>query len=167
MPTIYQPQNGWDATVSIQLATASPENFEDASEIYGIKFDESWGLDRRKQLGTKSPGFVAGIYEAKASAKAYFITGAMVATIFGIDGTNKQNERTHSTRVPKSFDLKIDFTGFPIEVDSTTSPPTNLIGYILKDCFLNEDSYELSPDEYVEKPLEIMVTEVKDVYDTD
>jgi len=165
MTTLYQPQNGWDATVLIKLSSESI--FEDASEIYGIKFDEGWGLDRRKKLGTKTPGFVPGIYEAKASAKAYFITGAMVKKIFGIDGTDKDNERKHSTRIPKNFDLKIDFSSFPIEVDPTTSPVTNLVGYTLEGCFLNEDSYELTPDEYVEKPLEIVVTEVKDVYDTD
>ena len=75
--TLYQPMHGWDATILIKLN--SGETFSDASEIYGIKFDEAWNLEKRKQLGVKIKESMPGVYEASGSATAYMITSEMVS----------------------------------------------------------------------------------------
>lgn len=164
---LYQPMHGWDATVSIREDGGTA--FSDASEIYGVKFDEDWNLDVRKQLGVKQHESMPGVYEAKGSATAYFITGEMVSHLYGI--TNVSTDRSHSDRVPVKFDLFIDFSDFPIQVKAAGpgSPATavNLIGYHLMGCLLGSDSFELKDGEYVEKPLEFSITDVEDVYDTD
>ena len=164
---LYQPMHGWDATVSIRLDGGG--TFSDASEIYGIKFDEGWNLEKRKQLGVKIKESMPGNYEAKGSGTAYFITSEMVTVLYGIDNTTE--DRSHANRVPVKFDLFIDFSDFPIQVKEagSGSPASlvNLVGYKLVGCLLETDSFELKDGEYVEKPIEFSVDDVKDVYDTD
>lgn len=163
---LYQPANGWDGVVAIKTETGS---FSDASEIYGIKFDENWNLQTRKQLGVKAHQSMPGIYEATGSATAYFITGAMIAVIYGIDST--ADDRDHSERVPQMFSIKVDFADFPITVKEagvgSPAAEVNLIGYYLQKCLLGSDSFELQDSEYVEKPLEFSITKVIDIYDVD
>lgn len=164
---LYQPMHGWDATIHIREEGGT--TFSDASEIYGVKFDEDWNLEKRKQLGVKQHESMPGVYEAKGTATAYFITGEMVSQLYGI--TNTTTDRSHADRVPVEFDLHIDFSGFPIQVKATGSGSpagvVNLIGYHLLGCLLGSDSFELKDGEYVEKPLEFSITDIEDVYDTD
>jgi hypothetical protein len=164
---LYQPMHGWDATIHVRLDGGTV--FEDASEIYGIKFDESWNLERRKQLGVKIKESMPGNYEAKGSATAYFITSEMVSVLYGIDNTDE--DRSHAGRVAAKFDLLIDFSDFPIQVkaagEGSPAGLVNLIGYRLLGCLLETDSFELKDGEYVEKPLEFSIEDVEDVYDTD
>ena len=164
---LYQPMHGWDATINIRKDGGG--SFSDASEIYGIKFDENWNLEKRKQLGVKVKESMPGVYEAKGSATAYFITSEMVTALFSI--TNVGTDRSHADRVPVKFDLFIDFADFPIEVKEADggSPvgAVNLVGYRLMGCLLDTDSFELKDGEYVEKPLEFSIEDVEDVYDTD
>jgi hypothetical protein len=162
---LYQPLNGWDAT--IQMKDESESLYVDTSEVYGVKFEEKWNLQKRERLGTKYTEWMPGEYEANGSATSYFITSEMVSLIYGI--TN-DTERDHSERVPKEFDLRINFADFPIQVKSAGGSPSgvvNLIGYVLHKCLLSGDSFELKDGEYVEKPLEFSVTKVIDIYDTD
>ena len=167
MCALYQPMHGWDATIHIRKDGGI--TFEDASEIYGVKFDESWNLEKRKQLGVKIKESMPGVYEAKGSANAYFITSEMVAALFSVSNTG--TDRSHADRVPVKFDLNIDFADFPIEVKEAGSGSpvgaVNLIGYNLLGCLLDTDSFELKDGEYVEKPLEFSIEDVEDVYDTD
>jgi len=164
---LYQPMHGWDATILI--AGSGEVSYEDASEIYGVKFSEDWNLDKRKQLGVKQHESMPGVYEAKGTATAYFLTSAMVSQLYGI--TNITTDRSHADRVPEEFDLKIDFEDFPIQVkDAGSGSPTgavNLIGYLLKGCILGSDAFELKDGEYVEKPLEFSITDIEDIYDVD
>jgi hypothetical protein len=159
--------HGWDATILIREDGGT--TFSDASEIYGVKFDEDWNLEKRKQLGVKQRESMPGVYEAKGTATSYFITGEMVAHLYNILSTT--TDRSHSDRVPKKFDLLIDFVDFPIQVktEGIGSPSTvvNLVGYRLIGCLLGSDAFELKDGEYVEKPLEFSITDVEDVYDTD
>jgi hypothetical protein len=159
--------HGWDATIAIR--TDGGITFSDASEVYGIKFDEAWNLEKRKQLGVKIKESMPGVYEAKGSATAYFITSEMVSVLYGI--VNTTLDRSHAGRVPVKFDLMIDFTDFPIEVkDAGSGSPitiVNLVGYRLMGCLLETDAFELKDGEYVEKPLEFSIEDVQDVYDTD
>ena len=164
---LYQPMHGWDAEISIRNAGETP--FSDASEIYGVKFDEAWNLEKRKQLGVKIKESMPGVFEAKGSATAYFITSEMVAALYGI--TSTATDRSHASRTPVEFDLFIDFEDFPIEVkDAGSGSPigaVNLVGYRLMGCLLETDSFELKDGEYVEKPLEFSIEDIEDVYDTD
>ena len=164
---LYQPMHGWDATVL--LKEEGEVTYEDASEIYGVKFDEDWNLEVRKQLGVKQHENMPGVYTAKGSATAYFLTSTMVSKLYGI--TNVSTDRSHAERIPEKFNLKIDFSDFPIQVkDAGAGSPTtavNLIGYILTGCLLGSDSFELKDGEYVEKPLEFTIEDVQDVYDVD
>ena len=164
--SLYQPQNGWDGHILIKTETGM---LQDASEIYGIKFDENWNLQVRKQLGVKAHQNMPGIYEANASATGYLITGAMVSVIYSID--NIEEDRDHSERIPALFSIKVNFEDFPIRVKElgvgSPSEEVNLIGYYLQKCLLSKDSYELKDSEYVEKPLDFTVTKVIDIYDVD
>ena len=164
---LYQPMHGWDATISIRKDGVVP--FSDASEIYGIKFDEAWNLEKRKQLGVKIKESMPGVFEAKGSATAYFITSEMVAALYGV--TNTTTDKSHAGRVPVKFDLNIDFSEFPIEVKEagggSPAGAVNLVGYRLMGCLLETDAFELKDGEYIEKPLEFSIEDVEDVYDTD
>lgn len=164
---LYQPMHGWDATIEIR--TDGGGTFSDASEIYGIKFDEAWNLEKRKQLGVKIKESMPGVYEAKGSATAYFITSEMVSVLYGIDNTAL--DRSHAGRTPVKFDLYISFEDFPIEVKEagggSPAGAVNLVGYRLMGCLLETDSFELKDGEYVEKPLEFSIEDIEDVYDTD
>lgn len=112
---LYQPQNGWDG--KLQLAR-SGEVFEDASELYQIDWEENFNLGRRRQLGTKAPGFMTGQYEASGKANGYFISGVMASKLYGVADTT--NQRDHSVRGPALFNVKIDFSSFPITVKQGT-----------------------------------------------
>lgn len=163
---LYQPLNGWDATIQIKLNSGNTYN--DASEIYGVKFDENWNLQERKRLGTKSKEWMPGEYEASGSASSYFLTSEMVSAIYGITTVN---DRDHSERLPVIFDLRINFADFPIQVKEAGggSPTTvvNLIGYVCVACMIGADGFELADGEYIEKPLEFSIGKIVDIYDVD
>jgi len=164
---LYQPMHGWDATILISDDTGV--TFNDASEIYGIKLDEDWNLEKRKQLGVKLHESMPGVYLSKGTATAYFLTSAMVSQLYGILDTT--TDRSHAKRIPQRFDLKIDFADFPIQTkEAGSGSPTsivNLIGYKLVGCILGTDAFELKDGEYVEKPLAFDITDIEDIYDTD
>ena len=112
MSPLWQPQNGWDG--KIQLAEAGDTVFQDASELYQIDFEENYNLARRRQLGTRSPGFMPGQYEASGKANGYFISGVMASKIYGVP--NNTDMRDHAARGPALFNVRIDFSTFPIVV---------------------------------------------------
>lgn len=114
--TLYQPANGWDGKVLV--AAAGETAFSDASELYQVSFDENYNLERRRQLGTKSPDFMPGRYEASGKCTGYFITGAMSHKIQGV--ADATSERSHAQRGPALFNLKIDFSAYPISVKAGT-----------------------------------------------
>lgn len=157
---LYTPMNGWDCKVGA-LRQGGTLPFVDASEIYGVSFDENYNPERRKQLGTKSPGYLAGRYEASGSATAYFITGAMVQEIYG-QGATATNLRDHANRGMKEFNLFVDFSTFPIRLNTTG--PVDLVGYAFVGCLLDSDSFNLEADAYVEKPLRFQVKNIIERY---
>jgi hypothetical protein len=163
---LYQPLNGWDATV--QMKTNAGNTYQDTSEVYGVKFDESWNLQERKRLGTKYKEWMPGEYEANATASAYFLTSNMVTLLYGIDALA---DRDHSSRTPTEFDLRINFVDFPIQVKAQgIGSPTgvvNLIGYVCVKCMMGSDAMEFVDGEYIEKPIEFMVAKIVDIYDVD
>lgn len=165
---LFQPQNGWDG--KIQLANAGDAAFEDASELYQIDFEENYNLGRRRQLGTRSPGFMPGQYEASGKCNGYFISGAMATKIYGV--ATPAADRDHAARGPALFNVRIDFASFPIVVRAASAGPPavtelKLKGYLLSGCYLNTDNYSLQDSTYVEKTLPLMIQRVYDIYDTD
>lgn len=160
---LYTPMNGWDAKVGV-LRQGGTQPFVDASEIYGISFDESYNPERRRQLGTKSPGYLAGRYEASGSATAYFITGAMVQELYG-QGQTATQLRDHANRSMREFNLFVDFSTFPIRLN--TVGPVDLVGYVMAGCLMDSDTFSLEADAYVEKPLRFQVKNIVERYTGD
>lgn len=117
---LYQPANGWDA--AIKLAVSGESVFTDASEMFNVGFEENHNTERRKQLGTKSPAYMPGRYEATGRATGYFITGAMAARLFTVPDKTALN-RDHATRGITQFNLEIDFSNFPITVNAALAGP--------------------------------------------
>lgn len=163
--SLYQPMNGWDGHVLV--ADDADTVFADASEVYHIEFTEKFNTVRRKQLGTHSPGFMPGMYEASGKASGYFISGAMASKIYGV--TDKVNRRDHAARPTIGYNIHIDFSGFPITVKDASGsvPAIKLSGYILSGCIVDSDTFTMEESTYVEKPFEFMIQRVIDVYDTD
>lgn len=157
---LYTPMNGWDGKVMV-LRQGASQPFLDASEIYGITWEENYNPERRKQLGTRSPGYLAGRYEANGSATGYFITGNMTKELYGQGGT-KTALRDHAARGMKEFNIYIDFVNFPIRLNDTG--PVDLIGYALVGCLLDTDSFELQEGQYVEKPLRFQIKNIIERY---
>lgn len=166
--TLYQPMNGWDGTIAV--AVPGDSVFTDDSAIYEAKFTENFNIERRKQLGTHSPGYMPGRYEATGEAKGYFISGAMATKLYGVaNGAALATQRDHAARGMIQFNLKIKFADFPISVRSASGSNTalKLVGYLMSGCLLESDTFEMMEGTYIEKPFQFKVTRVIDVYDTD
>lgn len=122
--TLFQPQNGWDGKVLV--ADSGETAFADASELYQVSFDENHNLERRRQLGNRNSEFMPGRFEASGKCTGYFITGAMSQRILGvIDDTS---QRSHAARGPALFNLKLDFSAYPIgvKVGTLAAAPSGL-----------------------------------------
>jgi len=169
--TLYQPMNGWDGTIAV--ADSGDTVFTDASEVYEASFAENFNIERRKQLGTHSPGYMPGRYEATGAAKGYFITGAMASKIYGVaPGADLSVMRDHAARPQIQFNLKIDFHNFPIQVRAPASSVNSvgqlqLVGYIMSGCLIDTDAFDMIEGTYIEKPFTFKVQRVIDVYQTD
>ncbi len=159
---LYQPLNGWDA--GIKLAIDADTTFTDASEMFGVSFEENYNTQRRKQLGTRSPDYMPGTYEASGKATGYLITGTMATKLFGVPDTTAK--RDHAARGPTQFNLHIDFSDFPITVLAGATP-VKLVGYILSGCLMDTFGFELTEGVYIEQPLTFNIRNIYDVYDTD
>lgn len=163
--SLYQPMNGWDGHVLV--ATTPDVVFADASEVYHIEFTEKFNTERRKQLGTHSPGYMPGRYEASGKASGYFISGAMATKLYGV--SDKTARRDHAARPMIQYNIHIDFSGFPITVKDAVGSVAaiKLVGYILSGCIVDSDTFTMEESTYVEKPFDFMIQRVYDVYDTD
>lgn len=113
---LYQPQNGWDGKVMVALAGESA--FVDGSELYNVSWEQNFNPERRRQLGTRKNQFMPGRWEASGKCSGYFISGAMATKMYGVTSTTSQ--RSHSQRGMIQFNLKIDFSAFPITVKQGT-----------------------------------------------
>ena len=109
---LYAPQNGWDGKV--MAALSGDTAFVDASELYNVSWEQGFNPERRRQLGNRKNQFMPGRWEATGKCAGYFISGNMATKMYSVSNTTSQ--RSHSARGMIQFNLKIDFTAFPITV---------------------------------------------------
>lgn len=110
--TLYQPQNGWDGKIAVGLSGDAA--FTDASELYQVNVSENYNPDRRRQLGVRNNAYMPGRWDATGKCEGYFITGAMATKLYGV--ADVTSRRDHAARSMIQFNLKVDFSAFPITV---------------------------------------------------